>query len=42
MREAKTGCASVGLAPITMMTSALATLLKSCVPAEAPKVVFRP
>ena len=35
-REAKTGCASVGLAPITSTTSALSTDLKSCVPAEVP------
>ena len=42
MREANTGWPSVGLAPITMMTSALSTLLKSWVPAEVPKVCFRP
>ena len=39
MREANTGCASVGLAPMTMITSALSTDLKSCVPAEVPKVL---
>ena len=31
-----------GLAPITMITSACSTQSKSCVPAEVPKVVFRP
>ena len=40
MREAKTGWASVGLAPITMMTSALSTDLKSCVPADVPNVLL--
>ena len=35
-REAKTGWASVGLAPITTTTSDLSTDLKSCVPAEVP------
>ncbi len=42
MREANTGWASVGLAPITMTTSACSTESKSWVPAEVPKVVFRP
>ena len=42
MREAKTGWPSVGLAPMTRMTSACSTQSKSCVPAEVPKVVFRP
>src|SRR5436190_875009 len=42
MREANTGCASVGLAPITRMTSDWSTLLKSWVPAEVPSVVLRP
>ena len=42
MREAKTGWPSVGLAPITSTTSACSTESKSCVPAEVPKVVFRP
>ena len=42
MREANTGCASVGLAPMTRMTSDLSTDLKSCVPAEVPKVWLRP
>ena len=42
MREANTGCPSVGLAPMTMMTSACSTESNACVPAEVPKVVFRP
>ena len=42
MRDAKTGCASVGLAPITTITSALSTDLKSCVPADVPKVLESP
>ena len=42
IREANTGWASVGLAPITTITSAAATDLKSCVPAEVPKVCLRP
>jgi hypothetical protein len=42
MREAKTGWASVGLAPITMITSAEVTESKSWVPAEVPKAVLRP
>ena len=42
IREAKTGWASVGLAPITRITSVLSTDLKSCVPAEVPKVLPRP
>ncbi len=42
MREAKTGWASVGLAPMTRMTSALSTDLKSWVPAEVPSVLLRP
>ena len=33
---------SVGLAPMTRMTSACSTESKSCVPAEVPSVVFRP
>ena len=41
-REANTGWASVGLAPITTTTSALSTDLKSCVPADVPKVLARP
>src|ERR1700704_5136423 len=40
--DAKTGCPSVGLAPITMMTSACATDLKSCVPADSPNVCLSP
>ena len=35
--EAKTGWPSVGLAPITMMTSACSTESNACVPAEVPK-----
>ena len=42
IREAKTGWASVGLAPISSTTSALSTDLKSWVPAEVPKVWLRP
>jgi hypothetical protein len=41
MREANTGWPSVGFAPITRMTSACSTDLKSCVPAEVPKVVLQ-
>ena len=41
-REPKTGCASVGLAPMTSTTSAFATDLKSCVPADVPKVWLKP
>ena len=33
---------SVGLAPITRMTSDFSTDLKSCVPADVPKAVFKP
>ena len=42
IRDANTGWPSVGLAPITTMTSAWSTDLKSWVPAEVPKVCFRP
>ena len=42
MREANTGCASVGLAPMIMMTSVWSTESKSCVPADVPKVWPRP
>ena len=42
IREAKTGCASVGLAPMSRMTSASSTERKSCVPAEVPKVCLSP
>ena len=42
MREANTGWASVGLAPITMITSDWSTERKVCVPAEVPKVWPRP
>ena len=40
MREAKTGWASVGLAPITSITSHSSTDLKSWVPADVPKVLL--
>jgi len=42
MREANTGCAEAGLAPMTMTTSVYSTESKSCVPAEVPNVVDRP
>ena len=42
IREANTGWASVGLAPMTRMTSASSTEWKSWVPAEVPKVCFSP
>ena len=42
MRDANTGCASVGLAPMSRMTSADSTDLKSCVPAEVPNACDRP
>ncbi len=42
MREANTGCASVGFAPITTMTSDSSTEAKSWVPAEVPNVCLRP
>jgi len=42
MRLANTGCPSVGLAPITMTTSACSTESKSCVPAKVPNAVLRP
>ena len=42
MREANTGWASLGLAPITMITSACSTDLKVCVPADVPKVCPKP
>jgi hypothetical protein len=41
-REAKTGCPSVGLAPIRMTTSVCSTESKSWVPAEVPKALPRP
>ena len=41
-REANTGCAAAGLAPMIMTTSVSSTELKSWVPAEVPKVVERP
>ena len=42
MRDANTGCASVGLAPMSRMTSLCSTDLKSCVPAEVPNAFFSP
>ena len=42
IRDANTGCASVGLAPISRITSDFSTDLKSWVPAEVPKVCLRP
>src|SRR4029077_17591927 len=42
MREANTGCASVGLAPRTIITSVCSTESKSCVPADVPNVVLKP
>ena len=42
MREAKTGCAAAGLAPITTMTSLSSTESKFWVPAEVPKAWPRP
>ena len=42
MREANTGWPSVGLAPMTTMTSDSATESKSWVPAEVPKACLRP
>ena len=42
IRDANTGWPSVGLAPITTMTSASSTDLKSWVPAEVPKVCLSP
>ncbi len=41
-REANTGWAAAGLAPMTMTTSVCSTESKSCVPAEVPNVVDRP
>ena len=42
IREPKTGWPSVGLAPITRITSEFSTDLKSWVPAEVPSVDIRP
>ena len=42
MREANTGWASVGLAPITMITSQASTESKVCVPADSPSVCLSP
>ncbi|GJE71950.1 hypothetical protein CHKEEEPN_3502 [Methylorubrum podarium] len=42
IREPKTGWPSVGLAPMTRITSDSSTDLKSCVPAEVPSVDIRP
>ncbi len=39
---ANTGCPSVGLAPITIITSVWSTVSKSCVPADVPSVVISP
>ena len=36
MRDANTGCAAAGLAPMTMITSDFSTDLKVCVPADVP------
>ena len=41
MREANTGWPSVGLAPITMITSAFSTESKVCVPADSPSVCLQ-
>ncbi len=40
--EANTGCASVGFAPITKITSDCITESNACVPADSPKVRFNP
>ncbi len=40
--DPNTGCASVGLAPITTMTSDFITESNDCVPADSPSVAFRP
>jgi hypothetical protein len=42
IRDANTGWASVGLAPMTSMTSACSTEAKSCVPAEVPNAWLSP
>ena len=42
IRDANTGWASVGLAPMTSMTSACSTDAKSWVPAEVPNAWFNP
>jgi hypothetical protein len=42
MRDAKTGCASVGLAPMIIITSVSQIESKSWVPAEVPNAVFSP
>ena len=42
MRDANTGWASVGFAPISKMTSEYSTDLKSWVPAEVPKALLKP
>ena len=42
MRDANTGWASVGFAPISRITSACSTDLKSCVPADVPNAEFSP
>ncbi len=40
--DANTGWATVGLAPMTIMTSASITLSNGCVPADVPSVCLRP
>jgi hypothetical protein len=42
MRDANTGCASVGLAPMIRTTSVYSTESKSWVSAVVPKVVASP
>ena len=42
MAEPKTGCPSVGLAPITKMTSVWRIESKSWVPADSPRVCLSP
>ena len=42
IRDANTGWASVGLAPMTSMTSACSTDAKSWVPAEVPNAWLSP
>jgi hypothetical protein len=41
-REANTGCAEAGLAPMIIATSQSSTESKSWVPADVPKVCDRP
>src|SRR5215813_12570184 len=42
MRDANTGCPSVGFAPTTMITSDFITESKFWVPADSPIVFFKP